>query len=158
MGVWGDSHISKSSDGGLSWEGLPESFASLYQFTDDIALHPLDLDIVYVGAEGNVYKTKDFGDTWVQILSGDSLNFSFSFIILNDNQPNHLVIYGSNNTNFRTIQESWDGGISWIEIDYPYEFHIYFRPIFDPINAALYFPTEGGVLKYLYNVNLNEGE
>ncbi len=147
-GPYGGSSIGKSSDGGVTWQGLPESFTSRYQFVDDIALHPTYPDIVYVGAEGNVYKTEDFGDIWVQVLSGDSLDISTSLITINDNQPNHLVVYGSNNTIFRSIQESWDGGISWREIDYPYELHIYFRPIFDPINEALYFPTEGGVLKY----------
>lgn len=148
-GPWGGSNISKSSDGGLSWEGLPESFTSLYQFVDDIALHPLDPDIVYVGAQGNIYKTDNFGDTWVQIFSGDSLDISYSFITLNDNQPDHLVVYGSNNTDFRSIQESLDRGMSWREIDYPYELHIYSQPIFDSINEALYFPTNEGILKYI---------
>ena len=147
-GPWGDSSIGKTSDGGITWQGLPQSFASHYQFVDDIALHPINPDIVYVGAEGNVYKTDDFGDTWVQIFSGDSLDISSSTIILNDNQLNHLVVYGSNNTDFRSIQESLDGGISWREINYPYEFHINYRHIFDSLNEALYFPTEEGVLKY----------
>ena len=158
MGVWGDSNISKSSDGGLSWEGLPESFASLYQFADDIALHPLDEQIVYVSVPSNVYKTEDFGETWVQILSGDSLGYSFSLISIDEKQPNHLVVMGRENINFHPIQETFDGGVSWIKIDYPYDYLIYSHPLVDPNNEALYLPTEGGVLKYLYNVNLNEGE
>lgn len=148
MGPYGDSGIGKTSDGGITWQDLPESFAKLYQFVDDIALDPLDPNIVYVGAEGNIYKTEDFGDAWIQILLGDSTDFRFSLITINDKRPNHIVAHGSNKSNFRSIWESWDGGTSWREIDYPYEFLIHFPSIFDPINDVLYFPTDGGVLKY----------
>lgn len=147
-GPFGGSYILKSSDGGMTWQGFSEPLAYISEYIDDLELHPQDVNTVFLGAGGIVYKTEDLGDTWVQILSGASLDINFSWITIDDQQPDHILVLGTNNTVFRSILESWDGGASWTEINYPYEFKFYLKPIYDSLNEAFYFATEGGVLKY----------
>lgn len=141
----------KSTDGGVTWQGPSKSFKDRHTFADDIALDTQDPNTAYISAEGSLYKSEDFGDTWVEITPEDTLYLEGPFITIDSNLPDHLLIiflYGHDFTTFKPIAESWDAGISWTRIHYPYEFYIYDSPVFDPINEAFYFPTSGGVLRY----------
>ncbi|MEM9383747.1 MAG: glycosyl hydrolase [Pseudomonadota bacterium] len=65
----------RSTDGGRSWSHV--GLAATRQIAD-IVVHPSDPDVLYVAAQGNpwgasaqrgVYRSRDGGDTWEQVLS-----------------------------------------------------------------------------------------
>ena len=124
--------VYKTTDGGSSWKfmGLPES-----ERISDIIIHPKDPNVVYVGVMGHlwdanpergVYKTKDGGETWEQILYIDE-NTGVSDLDIDPDDPN--VLYAAM-WSFRRFPWSFNSGMVGIKGVTP--------------NSGLYKSTDGG--------------
>ncbi len=74
----------------------------------EIAVHPEQSSIVYVGTDANLYKSTDCGITW-DTLQVDETNFSQ--VHFHHSQPD-TVFVGANR-----ILQSYDGGNNWTFID-----------------------------------------
>ena len=85
----------------------------------DIEFHPLDLDIVYVGAaSGGLWKSTDGGDTW-SVLTDDLPNIAIGGIAVLPWDP-EVVLIGTGEATTRMpglfgqgIFKSTDGGETW---------------------------------------------
>ena len=105
--------IYKSTDAGKSWRhtGLKETNA-----IGTIAVHPRNPDLVYVAAMGKtfgtnkergLYRSKDGGKTWQQILYKDDSN---GCVDVKLDPVNPSVIYASMWKGYRTPHSLWSGG------------------------------------------------
>ena len=130
--------IYKSSDGGDTWNnvGLPES-----ERIAKILVHPKDSNTVYAcvagklwsdSAERGLYKTKDGGKSWQQVLKGPNLSTGCSMISLDPSNPDIIFAglwdFRRQGWTFRSGGESAsafsgsglfrssDGGAHWTEI------------------------------------------
>ncbi|MCC6407047.1 MAG: glycosyl hydrolase [Planctomycetes bacterium] len=128
---WGDG-VYRSRDGGKSWTnlGLKES-----EHIGRIAIDPRDSDVVYVAAQGplwrsggerGLYKTKDGGATWQKVLDIGE-HTGINEVHLDPREPDTL--YASSYQRRRhawtlidggpesTIHKSTDGGATWRKIE-----------------------------------------
>ncbi|MEZ5012914.1 MAG: hypothetical protein R2794_01355 [Chitinophagales bacterium] len=104
----------KSIDGGKSWKhiGLQNTYA-----IGNIAIDPLNPDIVYVAAQGHnwgpnpergLYKSIDGGNTWTRILQGPDDTTGCADVKIDPNNPN--TIYASMWKAYRTPYSLSSGG------------------------------------------------
>lgn len=123
--------IYKSTDDGNSWKnmGLKES-----EHISTIIVHPTNSDIVWVAAQGplwkkggerGLYMTEDGGDTWTKTL-GDEEWTGVTDIVIDPRDPN--VLYAATWQRHRTVaaylgggpgsglHKSTDGGKTWMEL------------------------------------------
>ncbi|MBO6621639.1 MAG: hypothetical protein JJ892_00550 [Balneola sp.] len=123
--------IYKSTDDGNSWKnmGLKES-----EHISTIIVHPTNSDIVWVAAQGplwkkggerGLYMTEDGGDTWTKTLGDDEWT-GVTDIVIDPRDPG--VLYAATWQRHRTVaaylgggpgsglHKSTDGGKTWIEL------------------------------------------
>ncbi|HAH51648.1 MAG TPA: glycosyl hydrolase, partial [Balneola sp.] len=123
--------IYKSTDDGNSWKnmGLKES-----EHISTIIIHPTNSDIVWVAAQGplwkkggerGLYMTEDGGETWTKTL-GDEEWTGVTDIVIDPRDPN--VLYAATWQRHRTVaaylgggpgsglHKSTDGGKTWMEL------------------------------------------
>jgi len=98
--------VVRSTDGGLTWQilGLTE-----YNFVDVIAVNPDDSNDVLAGAgtwEGWIYRSRDGGATWSEVVGGIAFVYDFAF---DPHNPGH--VYAA--TDGYGVLGSTDGGDSW---------------------------------------------
>jgi photosystem II stability/assembly factor-like uncharacterized protein len=129
---WGDG-VYKTTDNGLTWThlGLEES-----KHISQIRVHPTNPDLVFVGVYGHafgpnpergVYRTKDGGKSWEQVLF-KSEKAGCIDLVMNPSNPDELFAYlweferkawgpktGGPESGF---YKSMDGGDTWTEITY----------------------------------------
>ncbi|HEY4689483.1 MAG TPA: hypothetical protein VIK33_09240, partial [Anaerolineae bacterium] len=104
--------VYESRDGGRTWKQLTSAEMVHPQtagWEDDwwrVAADPRDLDTLYAGGHGGVYKTSDGGKTWKPVLEQDC-NW------LAVNPADGAVYCGS-----QPLQVSRDGGASWSSPDF----------------------------------------
>jgi len=111
-----DGSIYRSADGGLSWVTVETGLTP--GWFEEIVINPLHPKTVYVGGENGVYRTKDGGKTWKQLLPDSWCEA----LILDPHNPE--TVYAAWNLNF---SKSTDGGNTWITYDlstgfFPLEF------------------------------------
>ncbi|MEM9529395.1 MAG: glycosyl hydrolase [Pseudomonadota bacterium] len=93
--AYGDG-VYKSVDGGASWKnvGLKDS-----EHIGDISIHPDDSNVVFVAAQGplwseggdrGVYRTRDGGETWDQVLSVDE-HTGANDVLIHPDRPNLVL-------------------------------------------------------------------
>ncbi len=131
--------VYKSTDGGQTWAnvGLPAS-----EHIAKIVVDPSDGNTVYVcapgrlwsdSAERGLYKTRDGGKTWTQILKGANLSTGCASIALDPKTPNILFAglwdFRRKGWTFRSggdgpdapsgsaLMRSADGGATWATLD-----------------------------------------
>lgn len=113
---------------GVIKKGLNDStwYISNEQFNaNKIAFSPSDSNIIYAIGPRRIYKSTDFGDSWVQLTLPfsqiDASHFYLTHIKVHPNDSNKVIISGANNrwigtnyTNYNTlIFKTTNGGNSW---------------------------------------------
>ena len=127
---WGNG-VYRSNDGGKTWRHLG---LELTRHIGRVVVHPTNPDIVYVAAQGNLwrasserglYKTVNGGQTWDKVLYVDSLTGATD-VVMSPADPNVLV--AATYQRLRTpsgfngggpgsaIHKSTDGGATWVTI------------------------------------------
>ncbi|MFN3939275.1 MAG: WD40/YVTN/BNR-like repeat-containing protein, partial [Chitinophagales bacterium] len=61
-GIW------KSEDGGLNWYQIPSTAISIFDYCQDIDIHPLTGDIYVATRSGGLQRSVDGGNTWQKVL------------------------------------------------------------------------------------------
>lgn len=101
-------YLNKTTDEGLTWQLL----APYYPFGGGItavAIHPVNSEIIYVGAGNEVHKSMDGGLTWSPMLPA-GMNFNADKLTIDTFNPQKILSASSNG-----IHLSIDGGESWTE-------------------------------------------
>ncbi len=106
--------IMKSVDKGGNWDVFYPNLAG-DNACNSIAVDPLHPDTVYAGMEGAVIKTVDGGQNW-SITSLQNTSYYFYGLVINPDNPDHLVTGGSTNTFEFGLFETMDGGNNWTAI------------------------------------------
>jgi len=110
-GCWGTPY--KTTDGGDTWE----AFGPGTEGNGDVALHPSDPDIIYVGGEGEwngVYKTIDGGATWQAVNQGLTAMYPNQMAPV-ESQPD--IVYAIVEGNDGGIYKATGGGEEWEFLD-----------------------------------------
>lgn len=126
--------VYKSIDGGDSWKVMNSGLEEANLNSLDLAIHPRDEDIVYLGTlTGGVYKTVDGGITWFPANQG-LLAKEIRSIAIDPHHP-EIVFAGTGRAG---IWRSQDEGSSWaqISVGLPPEANI-FSIIFDPVQLGV---------------------
>jgi len=111
FGTWQEK-IYKSTNGGASWVDASGQLPS-DKTIRDIAISPIDKNVVYVGIEGyGVYKTVNGGGTWE--LKNTGLTSPNVKCLAISEQNSEIVYAGTSDEGvFATV----DGGDNWVQID-----------------------------------------
>ena len=116
-GMRDTNHLSRSINGGKSWDSLGGFNSGDSNNVSAFALDPLKKDVWYVGTEGGgaihdskntsgMYKSTDQGNSWKQINTGLS-NLNVLDIAIDPSTP--ATLYAASND----LEKSTDGGHSW---------------------------------------------
>lgn len=105
--------VIRSMDNGQSWEsvnnGIPRNgypwHNGNWHWAYDVAIHPNG--DVYASAGGGLYRSKDNGDSWVNLAKGWFLSIAF-------NSRGHIFL----GTNGSGIHRSTDDGVNWVQVDH----------------------------------------
>jgi len=168
----GGSNVYRSLDGGGNWSVINNGVASSGKYRPLIAVTPINPNVIYALYSASdysfhgIYKSTDGGDNWnlqsnsPNILGRDTDGtgtggqswYDLSLGVSN-NDENHLFVGGIN------LWESSDGGVNWtIEAssgngNYAY-MHVDQHCLeFHPITNVPYAGNDGGLYKYLDNLN-----
>jgi len=106
-----DGSIYRSEDGGLNWKVVQTNLTP--GWFEEIVINPMKPKRIYVGGENGVYRTKDGGKTWEQLIPDSWCEA----LILDPQNPE--TIYAAWNLHF---SKSTDGGDTWTTQDIPLEF------------------------------------
>ncbi|MFT4664180.1 MAG: hypothetical protein ACI8YQ_001841 [Polaribacter sp.] len=101
--------VNKSIDNGMNWDLLAREY-SFGGAVTALAIHPLDENIVYVGAGMQIHKTTDGGETWTAMLPSNGL-FPADQITIDTNNPNKIFAAGGEG-----IYLSTDDGNIWSNV------------------------------------------
>ena len=168
----GGSNVYRSLDGGGNWSVINNGVSSSGKYRPLIAVTPINPNVIYALYSASdysfhgIYKSIDGGDNWnlqsnsPNILGRDTDGtgtggqswYDLSLGVSN-NDENHLFVGGIN------LWESTDGGVNWnIEAssgngNYAY-MHVDQHCLeFHPITNVPYAGNDGGLYKYLDNLN-----
>ena len=114
----------RSNDGGLSWtQVLPNNAVT------DIAFHPTDPNVIYLGrwdngnGLGGLYKSLDAGATWTRQTSGDipTSNVGKTLISISAQHPDNMYcLMSKDNTDvLYGIYKTTNAGSNWINVSPP---------------------------------------
>ncbi|MBN1448963.1 MAG: T9SS type A sorting domain-containing protein [Bacteroidetes bacterium] len=117
--------VMKSTDGGATWIELQGDSLPRYIRASDIAINPVDPDILYLAIPygnfdpslGGIWRTKDGGASWELVLTGRMTD-----IVINPLNPDILYtvsskVIGGMTADRYGLQKTTDGGDSWFPID-----------------------------------------
>ncbi|MFQ5639102.1 MAG: WD40/YVTN/BNR-like repeat-containing protein, partial [bacterium] len=99
----------KSTDGGLTWDYINNGLETTKKNVNDIAVHPTNRDIVYIGTlNSGVYKTVDGGDSWFAATEGIQVP-DVRALALDRSHPDVLYAGSQNGGIYKTT----DAGLTW---------------------------------------------
>ena len=113
--------VNKSIDNGLNWELLAREY-SFGGAVTALAIHPLDENIVYVGAGMQIHKTTDGGEIWTAMLPSNGL-FPADQITIDPNNPNKIFATGGDG-----IFRSTDDGDNWSNVWNAQSYDVHTKP------------------------------
>jgi len=104
--------VFKSMDGGQTWQEINQGLENTTLNIFDVAIHPKDPDIVYIGTlDHGVYKTANGGESWSRMSSGLWAKEIRAVAI--DPQNTEVVYAGAERGG---MWKSQDEGASWAQI------------------------------------------
>ena len=112
--VAGYDEIYRSQTGGGQWDSISYNVSNGASVRT-IALAAQDEDYIYSASLNKIRRTKDAGNTWVDIKQGLP-NFNFSDITVDYFDEDHLFVTFSEFQANHKVYESFDGGDSWTNI------------------------------------------
>ena len=112
--VAGYDEIYRSQTGGGQWDSISYNVSNGASVRT-IALAAQDEDYIYSASLNKIRRTKDAGNTWVDIKQGLP-NFNFSDITVDYFDEDHLFVTFSEYQANHKVYESFDGGDSWTNI------------------------------------------
>lgn len=106
----GNNRIYRTTDGGANWVSV-----SLGTNPKDIAFHPTNPNIIYVGtySSGRFYRSTDGGVTFTQITSGLGTTGNRLALAVSPNQPNWVYALIGNSSGLVGIYRSTDSGATF---------------------------------------------
>ncbi len=134
-----------SFDSGATWTPINLSqVVPVDNAVYSIAFDPSDEDVVYVGMQGAIIKTKDSGESWIVPLVTNPQGEFFRAILADPRNPAHLWAAAGN-----SLIETWDEGITWEQVESPIpETTKVFDIIWDEKTQGMYIGTLNGVYHY----------
>ncbi|RPI32500.1 MAG: hypothetical protein EHM70_08840, partial [Chloroflexota bacterium] len=131
--------VMKSTDGGDTWEMVNEGLEAANYNALDLAVHPQNENIVYLGTLANgVYKSVDGGASWLPANQGLAAS-EIRTIAIDPHNP-ETVFAGSGGSG---VWKSTDGGASWaqVSVGLPPEANI-FGLVFDPAQPGVVYAAD----------------
>ncbi len=103
-----------SNDFGVTWtitsvSWLPNSVGFTHADIHALEINPLN-NVLYCGSDGGIFKSNDFGDTWIDLSSG--INNSQFYRIAGTESDFNLIIGGTQDNG----SNKWTGGSSMLHI------------------------------------------
>ena len=145
----GPFHICKTTNGGDSWSDIYNGIELVNPQLNDIAIHPTDSNIVYIGGHGSdeqwgLYKTVNGGGSWSKKISYRAMNA----VNIDPDEPDKIYI-GSIENGF---EKSTDAGATFNEYNRGFTGYEYFS-LAEALNGDLYVSRTdwGGVYRKLVN-------
>ncbi len=99
-----------SDDAGQSWYSIAHGYSEV--ITTDVAVHPVDPDVILVGSRGTVkgiFRSTDGGQSWTR--TGSELHATF--IEWDPLDPDLVMAVGMTDTGKHRFTRSTDGGWTW---------------------------------------------
>ena len=97
--------IYRSEDKGITWTPIPFPYDIFY--SEDIAVSPIDPDILLFSTADSLSRTCDGGDTWTMVQSSNP-----GFITFDPSDGNVVYVAGGR----AGLARSEDGGITWTKV------------------------------------------
>jgi PKD repeat protein/photosystem II stability/assembly factor-like uncharacterized protein len=108
----GFGNVWRSFDGGLNFTDLTASSISGSGNIDVLGIAPKNTNHVFMANGNRLYKSTDYGNSWVR-LSSLSVSRAITGIAVGHDNPDHIVVTISGYTANQKVYESKDGGATW---------------------------------------------
>ncbi|MCL5267855.1 MAG: T9SS type A sorting domain-containing protein [Bacteroidetes bacterium] len=110
--------IERSTDGGDTWDTIPEPPAAGQQgvLLASLAIAPSNDSILYAGYTTGIYKSTDKGTTWHLVDLGPTV-ISGGGVVLDPKSADTAYAAVEVAGNLNAIFKSTDGGVAWLESD-----------------------------------------
>jgi photosystem II stability/assembly factor-like uncharacterized protein len=98
--------VFKTTDGGATWNQLPQTAASPnWYYVDRLAISPADNQVILAATRSGIWRSSDGGTTWSRRLT-TSFMFDINF---DPTDPSKAIASGDNGA----VRYSTDGGLTW---------------------------------------------
>jgi hypothetical protein len=121
----------KSTNGGANWTLLS---AYLHTAMTEIAINPVNNNIIFVSGDGKITKSTNYGDIWTSSYNGLPSNLGCYTVTINPFNPQILLTSNDNG-----IYRSSDGGDNWTQVHSTPCRRVTFHPNYQNISAAVSF-------------------
>jgi len=123
--------LAKSVNGGSNWTLLS---GYLHTAMTEIAVNPVNNNIVFVSGDGKITKSTNYGDTWSSSYNGLPSNLGCYTVAVNPFNPQIMLTSNDNG-----IYRSSDGGDNWNQVSNIACRRVTFHPNFQNVSAAVSF-------------------
>lgn len=121
----------KSTNGGANWTLLS---GYLHNAMTEIAVNPVNNNIIFVSGDGKITKSTNYGDIWISSYNGLPSNLGCYTVTINYFNPQILLTSNDNG-----IYRSSDGGDNWTQVYSTSCRRVTFHPNNQYIAAAISF-------------------
>ncbi len=107
-------NVFKSTDGGLTWVDVSPVAFPVGLHVRSLAISPFDPDMVFIGADSEIFRTVDGGENWSTALETSS---QISGIVFHPTSQDSIFAFTSND-----VYHSGNGGLGWWMTEDPCDF------------------------------------